>query len=155
NASLDHSPDAVCEACGDRMRRAGAWVVACPSCGFLASTLTPGIGTGVDGLEALRRRNYERMLDRIERLRPLKGARVLEVGSQWAWFPAAAERRGASTHGIDPETANAERARAAGLRIDNGFFPDDLTAEGLYDIIVFNDVFEHVPAPSRMAGKIE
>lgn len=154
NAAASPEPAPSCEACAHTMRSAGAWVFECPACGFLSSTLTPGIGTGIDGLETLRRNNYERMLDRIDRLRPLKGARILEVGSAWGWFLAAAQRRGASAQGIEPEAGNAELARAAGLRVDIGFFPGDLTGNGLYDIIVFNDVFEHIPAPSRMVDKI-
>ena len=137
------------------MHSAGAWVLKCLSCGFLASTLSPGIGTGIDGLEALRRHNYERILDRIELLKPLKGARVLEVGSAWGWFLAAAERRGTLPQGIEPDAANANLARAAGHRVDIGYFPDDLTTDDLYDIIVLNDVFEHIPAPAQFVSKIE
>ena len=159
NASHDPSPGAsearLCEACLGRMRASGAWIWECPSCGFLLSTLEPGIGTGMDGLEALRRHNYERMFDRIEPLKPLKGARILEVGSARGWFLAAAQQRGALAQGIEPEAGNANLARAAGHHVDIGYFPDDLPAHGLYDIIVFNDVFEHIPAPSQMARKIE
>ena len=159
SASHDHSPNAsedrLCEACLGRMKSTGAWTFECPSCGFLLSTLTPGIGTEMDGLETLRRHNYERMFDRIEPMMPLKGARILEVGSARGWFLAAAKQRGALPQGIEPEAGNASLARAAGHRVDIGYFPDDLAADGLHDIIVFNDVFEHIPAPSQIVNKIE
>lgn len=98
----------------------------------------------MDGLQALRRYNYERMFDSIEPLKPLKGAQILEVGSARGWFLAAAKQRGASARGVEPEAANANLARAAGHQVDIGYFPDDLTAGGHHDIIVFNDVFERV-----------
>lgn len=147
------SPSAACEACGGPMRREQAWLARCAGCGFFSSTLTPGAGTGIDGLESLRRSNFELLLDRLELLRPLRGARVLEVGCARGWFLEAASKRGAVTTGIEPERANADVARAAGHRVDDGFFPDDLKAPGPFDLIVFNDVLEHIPAPSAlMAG---
>jgi len=147
--------DRVCEACGGRQSQSHDWILHCPSCGFLASTLTPGAGTGVEGLEALRKHNYARLLDRLETLRPLQGARILEVGCAWGWFLAAARERGASVQGIEPERANAELARAAGLPVEVGYFPADLEASGPFDAIVFNDVFEHIPQPSALLGPLE
>ena len=142
-----------CEACGGETRRRSTWVIACPACGFLASTLRPGAGTGIDGLEALRRANFEHLLDRLQELRPLAGAAILEVGSARGWFLEAAARRGARPHGIEPEAANADTARAAGLSVEAGYFPADLVQAGPYDLSGFNDVLEHIPAPAGlMAG---
>ncbi len=144
-----------CDACGGTLRRKSEWVFECPSCGLLISSLSPGARTGIEGLEVLRRSNFERLLDRLERLRPLSGARLLEVGSAWGWFLEAAARRGALMHGIEPEAANAAITRAAGLSVEEGYFPSGLTKAGPYDIVVFNDVFEHIPSPSALMADIE
>jgi SAM-dependent methyltransferase len=146
-----------CEACGSVMRKKKTWLYRCKACGFLASTLRPAEGTGVPGLEELRRCNFEIMLDRLEEMRPLAGTRILEVGSAWGWFLEAAQRRGGKVHGIEPEAANAELARQHGLEVETGFFPADLRDRGPYDAIIFNDVFEHLPNPSltiREAAKL-
>ena len=124
------------------------WLGACRGCGFQASTLTPGAGTGIAGLEQLRRDNFEALLDRLEQIRPLRGAKLLEVGCAKGWFLAAAAERGAKAKGIEPELANVEIARAAGLSVEAGFFPADLADKGPYDLVVFNDVFEHLPSPA-------
>jgi SAM-dependent methyltransferase len=137
-----------CEACGSAMRFKKTWMFRCGTCGFLISTLSPGGGTGVPGLEDLRRRNFEIILDRLEQIRPLERTRVLEVGSAWGWFLTAMHRRGVRVRGIEPEAANAELARRQGLDVDTGFFPHDLRHRGPYDAIIFNDVFEHLPNPS-------
>jgi SAM-dependent methyltransferase len=137
------------------MLRRNGWVLRCPACGFFASTLTPGAGTGIGGLERLRRSNFEKLLDRLEKLKPLRGTSLLEVGSARGWFLEAAARRGAQVYGIEPEAANANLARAAGLPVEVGYFPDGLANAGPYDIIVFNDVFEHIPHPSALIGDIE
>jgi len=77
------------------MRKRKEWLYRCEVCGFLASTLQPGAGTGVGGLEKLRRRNFEIMLDRLDKIRPVTSARILEVESAQGWFLEAASRRGA------------------------------------------------------------
>jgi SAM-dependent methyltransferase len=144
-----------CEACGSLMRRKKAWLYRCPVCGFFASLLRPAEGTGVPGLEALRRRNFEIMLDHLQEIRPLAGTRILEVGSAWGWFLEAAKRRGANVRGIEPESVNAERAKRGGLDVEVGFFPADLRDREPYDMIIFNDVFEHLPNPSILVAAIQ
>jgi SAM-dependent methyltransferase len=95
------------------------------------------------------------LLDRIDALKPLANARLLEVGSAWGWFLDAAARRGARVHGIEPEAANAQLSHSAGLSVEQGFFPADLVDQGPYDFIVFNDVLEHIPHPARLGAEIE
>ena len=121
----------------------------------MASTLEPGGGTGVDGLEAMRRQNYEVLLDRLARTRPLAGLRVLEVGSAWGWFIEAVGARGAFAQGIEPERVNVDLYRERGLGVQHGFFPDDLADRGPYDLIVFNDVFEQLPDPAAAGAAVE
>ena len=75
-----------CECCGSVMVKLNDWIMTCRDCGFQSSTLEPAEGTGIPGLEDLRRENFKRLLDRIEAHKPLKNARVLEVGSAWGWF---------------------------------------------------------------------
>src|ERR1043165_3751501 len=144
-----------CEICGAAMRRQKAWLYHCSRCRFLISTLTPAQGTGVAGLEQLRRHNFEVMLDRIEQIQPLRGTRMLEVGSAWGWFLEAAQRRHAKIRGIEPEGANAEVSKRRGFDVETGFFPESLKDRNLYHIIVFNDVFEHIPNPSAVLKEVE
>jgi SAM-dependent methyltransferase len=139
-----------CPVCGTPARARKAWLFACGGCGLEFSNLAPGGGTGIAGLETLRKLNFERLLDRLERIRPLKGVRALEAGPADGWFLEAAKRRGADIRGIEPDRALAESARARGFDVETGFFPDDLKNPGPYELIVFNDVFEHLPDPAAM-----
>lgn len=113
----------------------------------MASSLAAGPGTGIEGLEVLRRSNFEILARRIDSAAPLPGKKLLEVGSAKGWFLEAAARRGAAVRGIEPEVANAEIARANGFDVELGLFPDGLINRGPYDVIVFNDVLEHIPGP--------
>lgn len=131
------------------------WQFRCPKCDLYHSTLVPGPGTGIEGLEDLRRANFELMLDRAEKARSLSGLRLLEVGSAKGWFLEAATRRGMVAHGLEPEEANVRIARSNGLSAELGFFPADLQDHGPYDVIAFNDVFEHLPSPVLAIRRVE
>jgi SAM-dependent methyltransferase len=144
-----------CPACGGQLSRRKEWLQRCPECRYLCSSLPPGAGTGIEGLEAVRRANFETLLDGIARHRPLAGARLLEVGCARGLFLDAARRRGVVVRGIEPERANAQIAQRAGFAVDDGFFPQDLTDKGPYDLVVFNDVFEHLPRPERALQDVE
>lgn len=136
------------------MAAAKPWLFRCRDCGFLASNLQPGPGTGLVGLEQLRRANAEMILDRIGQLAPLRGARILDVGCAKGWFLEAALRRGAAAHGIEPQEPHVRDARRAGLDVELGFFPQDLSDQGPYDVVAFNDVFEHLPSPERAIADV-
>ncbi len=144
-----------CAVCGARLRRAKPWLFACESCSFLASTLQPGPGTEMIGLEALRKANIAVCLDRLERQTSLRGLTVLDVGCSNGLFLEAALARGAIVRGIEPEAVHVQASRAKGLPVDHGFFPQDLGDRGPYDIVAFNDVFEHLPSPDRAIGEVE
>ena len=145
----------LCQVCGADMRPLKPWLYRCGECAFYASTLCPGEGTGIPGLEELRRRNFEVILDRLEKIRPMDGVRILEIGSAWGWFLEAAKRRGAVVRGIEPDVLNAQLTREKGFDVEIGFFPVALRHRGPYDVIVFNDVFEHLPQPSSVVRDAE
>jgi SAM-dependent methyltransferase len=141
----------ICEACGGVSTPRPPWLLVCHGCGFQQSSLTAGPGTGIDGIEQLRKLNFESLLDSIEQIAPVRGSRLLEIGAAKGWFLEAALLRGASAFGIEPETAAAQTAQEAGLNVEEGLFPTAPRDRGPYDIIVLNDVFEHIPNPALAA----
>jgi 2-polyprenyl-3-methyl-5-hydroxy-6-metoxy-1,4-benzoquinol methylase len=143
-----------CPACGTAMRTVSFWIDACPACDYMKSSLTPGAGAPVEGIEYLRRRNFEALLDRLSHHTTLKDARLLEPGCGKGWFLEAAKRRGMIVHGIEPGPDGAV-ARNSGFSVDTGFFPQDLCSKGPFDVITFNDVFEHLPDPTAAIVAVE
>jgi SAM-dependent methyltransferase len=139
-----------CPVCAGPVRPLKDWIYRCTACRFEFSTLNPGGGTGIAGLETLRKLNFELLLDRLARHVRLEGTRALEVGPADGWFLEAAARRGVRVTGIEPEPELARAARARGLDVESGFFPRDLKDRGPYALIVFNDVFEHLPDPGEI-----
>jgi 2-polyprenyl-3-methyl-5-hydroxy-6-metoxy-1,4-benzoquinol methylase len=136
------------------------WSARCPDCGTWTSSLQPQInsanehaasGTEIDteariaGLERLRRENFRDVLDRVGKLVPLDGARLLDVGSAHGWFLEEAASRGVEATGAEPEEDVAAGPLSRGLDVRVGFFPDVLDKGETFDIITFNDVLEHIP----------
>jgi SAM-dependent methyltransferase len=147
----------ACPLCGAATTPLTAWAWRCRACGVRFSSLEPRIETGAavtldedkraTGLRAVRDRSHAIVLDAIAARRPLAGLRALDVGSGHGWFLEAAAARGMDAVGIEPDREVAERTRARGLDVRDGYFPDDLPAGERFDVIAFNDVFEHLPDP--------
>ncbi len=144
-----------CPVCAAAMtQRNPDWWHVCGACGMQASTLQPAFDdTPMEEMfdweqretafAPLRQANAEKLLDRLEKVAP-PPARLLDVGCAEGWFVQAACARGYEVQGLEPDERMARKADKT-LNIRAGFFPDALgRAEG-FDIIVFNDVFEHLP----------
>ncbi|MFN8549522.1 MAG: class I SAM-dependent methyltransferase [Candidatus Eisenbacteria bacterium] len=146
-----------CVFCRTELKRdAVAWVARCPRCALLRSRLDDPRESGArhlaeedreSGLEPLRRANFTRLLDRLSRLVEPRGTRLLEVGCGHGWFLEAAKARGFRAEGIEPDAPVAARARARGAEVREGLFPDCLRENEAWDVLVMNDVFEHLPDP--------
>jgi SAM-dependent methyltransferase len=127
----------------------------CRGCGYEGSDLVPNINAEshrhtIDeiarerSLGVLRRRNFEELLAHIKTLKP-GGGTLLEVGCAHGWFLEIA-RGDFEVTGIEPDANICREAAAKGLAVSAGYFPEALGAADRYDIIVFNDVIEHIPA---------
>ena len=134
----------------------------CPACALLFSpNLEPLRRDGlqrsavVGALEHMREVNFALILDDLVRRYP-SGARLLEVGSSTGVFLERAAQRGFEVHGVEPDPffvqISIERYPKFAGSVLTGYFPAVRPA-GTFDIICFNDVFEHIPdAPAIMAA---
>ena len=135
----------------------------CAACGLYRSDFPVAINQAVDdrldeglrerALKPLRVANFERLLDHCEPLLAA-GASILDVGCAHGWFLQAATARGYGATGLEPDHDIAQRAKAGGSEVIEGFFPDALPAGASYDAISFNDVFEHLPDAHAMAEAV-
>ena|ERR1022692_1520854 len=150
-------PHPKCPICGcgfKNIRR--EWLFACSGCGLLASNLEPKIPTQValtildedrraSGLADIRMRNNNIILDRIQKVLNKTSKRLLDVGSGLGFFLKDAALRGFDVSGIEPDANVVENSRKTGLQVRHGYFPLCLDAGETFDVIVFNDVLEHIP----------
>lgn len=132
------------------------WHFMCASCGYEGTTLASRINDQAAhgaiseadreaGLKSMRRENFRLILQAIARFVQPDGKTLLDVGSAHGWFLQEAAALFAAS-GIEPDEAIAAQARQGGHAVRAGFFPSALAADEKFDVIVFNDVIEHIPA---------
>jgi len=131
------------------------WHAFCQTCGYESAALPGAINAEhaaaqlnedarEAGLKALRQENFRDIVQTALRFVRPGARRLLDVGSAHGWFLEAA-RGHFDVLGIEPDATVGGRAAARGLPVRSGFFPDVLQDGEVFDVIVFNDVIEHIP----------
>lgn len=145
----------VCAVCAAGTKRGIApWHYACSACGYEGSSLEPMINDQqvhrtVDeavrevGLKAIRTENFRQIIDIIKENSAV--STLLDVGSAHGWFLEEAQKQFDSVLGIEPDKSVRGATAARGLPVREGYFPDVLSPGEQFDVIVFNDVLEHIP----------
>jgi 2-polyprenyl-3-methyl-5-hydroxy-6-metoxy-1,4-benzoquinol methylase len=146
----------ACIVCGTPQAAGLAgWHASCHQCGYESAALQGAINektaaSPVDederelGLKALRQENFRDIVELARRLARPDASRLLDVGCAHGWFLETARER-FEVLGIEPDAVVGGRTAARGLPVRQGYFPDALEAGETFDIIVFNDVIEHIP----------
>jgi SAM-dependent methyltransferase len=149
-------PRLRCPVCGSTFEKyRHDWLFMCSGCGLLASNLEPMIPeqTGqtvldedrrVHGLSDIRTRNNKIVLEQIKSVLTQKSNRLLDVGSGFGFFLTDAVNHNFHVSGIEPDPNMFEELRKTGLRVRRGYFPYCLHDGEEFDVIVFNDVLEHI-----------
>lgn len=114
--------------------------------------------SGYEEGEQAYRRNFERLLALVERHgRPLRGARLLEVGSATGAFLQLAQQRGPSASvGIEPSEYARRRARERGLDVLPPDEPDTVARIAALspDVVIAWDVWEHLARPAAQFDRL-
>jgi len=81
-----------------------------------------------------------------------QNARVLDVGCGTGSVAVVANKnKGNTVFGIEPDAARARVAASRGIDATCGYLDEAFLGEkGPFDVIVFSDVLEHVPAPEAI-----
>jgi SAM-dependent methyltransferase len=130
------------------------WHFECQACLYESADLAPSINVEAShdsldeakresGLKALRQDNFRVLLDKI---RPEVAAdrRLLDVGCAHGWFLELASQD-FTAMGIEPDDLVYRSTLQRGLPVRQGYFPTALESGETFDVITFNDVFEHIP----------
>jgi 2-polyprenyl-3-methyl-5-hydroxy-6-metoxy-1,4-benzoquinol methylase len=146
----------VCIVCGTQQAPGlTLWHATCPSCAYESGALGGAINrrqeaTAINeeereaGLKALRLQNFAEVVACARRFAPHGGRKLLDVGSAHGWFLEVA-REHFEVLGVEPDEVVGARAAARGLPVRQGYFPHALREGERFDVIVFNDVLEHIP----------
>lgn len=145
-----------CIVCGSAKHQGlASWHAVCGSCQYESANLQPAINDDATrhvideqarekSLKALRLENFKEIVASASRLARPGATTLLDVGSAHGWFLEAA-RADFTVLGIEPDETVREPAQHRGLPVRAGYFPDALLPGETFDVIVFNDVIEHIP----------
>lgn len=145
----------VCPVCRNKLSVGyQEWHLLCSHCEYEKANLQPTINLNsahqlIDehsrevGLKKLRISNFKLLLADIKSLKP-EGGRMLDVGCAHGWFLDVA-KNDFDVLGVEPDEYVYDATSRRGLSVRKGFFPDVLDDAEKFDVIVFNDVMEHIP----------
>jgi SAM-dependent methyltransferase len=120
----------------------------------MASQLRSGSGAEVCGIDAVRQKNFSRIVALLKKRHAWCNT-ILDVGSAHGIFLKIASQAGFSITGIEPDRELADQCRTNGYSVINGFFPAaPELADKTFDVIIFNDSFEHIPNLPALIGAI-
>jgi len=136
------------------------WLYRCKNCGLDKSLLSDDKYNGEnpigwtesasDFLEKLRVSNAKNILDELSRYTSLEYKKILDIGCAAGWFLNIAEQYKMIATGLEPEVNIAKKGISNGLDIRTASFPDKTLYTEEYDVITFNDVFEHIERPNEI-----
>jgi SAM-dependent methyltransferase len=151
-----------CQVCGGpTLPYRHDWLRRCDGCGVLSADLPVTIPDrphdgGLDedgrlaGLEPLRVSNNALLLEALARHGARPSQRFLDVGCGAGILVGQAVAAGYDAEGVEPDANVLRLARRDGT-VRHGYFPAALAPNETFDVIVFNDVFEHIP---NLAGTL-
>lgn len=154
----------ICEACSSDMSSGlSNWHFLCRNCGLERSTLEPQINQlksineieRENALRPIREHNFKLLVQRLKELSLSvtdKKHKLLDVGSAHGWFLEAAQNE-FDVLGIEPDEIVANSALKKDLNVRKGFFPEVLGVQERFDIIIFNDVLEHIPTVKNILSQ--
>lgn len=149
-------PDGYCICCQSLVQEGLAdWHFTCPRCAYEGAKLTPSINSENNpvrpdeiereiGLKTIRRSNFSRIIALIDKYCTVGSPRLLDVGCAHGLFLELLDEH-FQGEGIEPHTEVARYTQAKGLKVREGYFPDALSPGESFDVIIFNDVLEHIP----------
>lgn len=134
------------------------WLEKCPRCDLWRSHLSGRFNESQEdlchlrnfGFRDLRKSNFKKILSLLNGNAAIENRSIVDIGCANGWFIEEAQKFKMKTCGIEPEPAIAQIGINQGLPIRIGFFPDILREGELFDHMIFNDVFEHLPDPEKM-----
>lgn len=147
--------------------RISSWNFYCSSCDYWSADLPYDISSenndlfnldqekeeAISFLNAVRTKNFNILLNQIKKIFGDKPLKILDIGCATGLFIQMASSRGHHAVGIEPNPKMASISKNKGLNVINGYFPEAIENGELFDLIIFNDVFEHIPELSNtMAG---
>tara|TARA_Y100000590_G_scaffold218919_1_gene247993 strand:- start:36 stop:854 length:819 start_codon:yes stop_codon:yes gene_type:complete len=135
----------TCQICQNKSYKESTYTYKCEKCSFIFSKLKSGTGRDIIGLENLRRKNFKKIIFYLNKIYPknLKKKLILEIGSGDGFFIDECEKKNLKIYGSEANLKDYKYLKKRFKKIYFINFNKKINL-GKFDIIVFNDVFEHL-----------
>jgi SAM-dependent methyltransferase len=148
----------TCPICQNTMvNKTSAFTYICKPCNYWGADLPVDIdAAGTDeyeisdeayiaSLEGLRIKNFGLILQQLKQQKPKATLSILDVGCASGLFMQLAQKQGYKITGIEPNQQLYKITQKHGLKVIHDYFPPKEYLGEQFDVITFNDVFEHIP----------
>lgn len=150
----------ACPICkGTLVRRTSAYTHFCNACNYWGSTLSVNLDKKISELTTeefdyhnyvvhlhnIRSKNFSLILNQLNLVKGDGALSILDVGCASGAFMSLAKEHGHRVTGIEPNEAMFRAASQRGLNVIHDYFPTQTALIDKFDVIIFNDVFEHIP----------
>lgn len=136
-----------CTICNNPYKKHVLNFLICPNCKLIYSKQKAGFGNPIQGMQKIAFDNYYRVANVLEKTLDIKNSKILDVGCAEGGFTEILLSMGANPLGIEPDKASAFDAIKKKLPLELSGFEEMTSQSGKFDVIVFNDVFEHMQDP--------
>lgn len=148
-----------CPICSNKiLPLVSSWTFLCKKCNYWGANLIPQVSetnhsvfndlqegkNAVSYLDLIREENFNKILSYIDK-ESINAKSILDIGCASGLFLEMACQHGYEVYGVEPNPVMYEVAKKKQLNVVNGYFPENLILSIKYDIIIFNDVLEHIP----------
>ena len=134
-----------CQICNGRSYNESSYTFKCEKCLFVFSNLKSGTGRDVLGLENLRRKNFKKIIYYLKKIyhKNLKKKIILEIGSGDGYFLDECKNANLKIYGSEANLKDYNNLKKKFKKLYFINFNKKVNKKK-FDVIVFNDVFEHL-----------
>jgi len=100
-------------------------------------------------------KSFYNALEKLKEHLPMKGGRVLDIGTAGGAFLEAATQFGYDAYGLEPSLYLSQEGNKRGLKIMQGTIDENSFPDKFFDIICLWDVIEHLVEPKDALLKIK
>ena len=135
-----------CIICNSSFKKINEFVYKCHNCLFYKSTLKPGFGQEIEGINEVRINNFKKIINIIKNHQKKNELKILEIGSGDGFFIEECKNQNINIIGSEGDDEQFKNLKKKFSNIKKISLPlkNDFNEFNKFDYIVFNDVFEHL-----------
>ena len=132
-----------CQVCNGKLKKINSYSFVCKDCNYYSSNLKPSVGQDVKGIESLRRKNFKQIIKQL--LKYKIAPKILEIGSGDGYFIDECNIANIQITGSEASLPSLKKLKLIyGEKIIKVHLPKPIQTEQIFDIVIFNDVFENL-----------